>query len=78
MNCSHKTKHEINNLPTAIFVFLDFRKSGLLKKCSSFEDLSAHEISRSYAEWCNFYIHLRSLNSRHFEASGVSRVAQLV
>jgi hypothetical protein len=52
--------------PPAIFPFFVFRKSGLIKSCSSPEDLSEYKMSWSYVEWCKFYIHLKSLNVRHF------------
>jgi hypothetical protein len=54
-----------NFQPPAIFVFLVFRKSGLIKSCSSSEDLPAYKISWSHANWCKFCIHVRSLNVRH-------------
>jgi hypothetical protein len=43
------------------FYFLFFRKSGLIKSSSFFEDLSAYTISCSYVEWCKFCFHLSSL-----------------
>jgi hypothetical protein len=49
-----------------MFVFFVFDKNGLIKSCSSFEDLSVYKISRSHVEWCKFCIHLRSLNVHHF------------
>jgi len=52
--------------PPAMFPFFVFRKSGLIKSCSSSEDLSEYKISWSYVDWCKFYIHLKSLNVRHF------------
>jgi hypothetical protein len=55
------------NIQTAaMFVFFVFDKNGLIKSCSSFEDLSVYKILWSYVEWCKFCIHLRSLNVRHF------------
>jgi hypothetical protein len=62
------TKQNMNfNIQTAaIFVFFVFDKNGLIKSCSSFEDLSAYKISWSHVDWWKFYIHLRSLNVRHF------------
>jgi hypothetical protein len=62
---------------TAMFVFV-FDKNGLIKSCSSFEDLSAYKISWSHVEWCKFCIHLRSLNVRHFgmvEGKGLKSTA---
>jgi hypothetical protein len=50
----------------AMFVFFVFDKNGLIKSCSSFEDLSVFKISCSHVYWCKFCIHLRSLNVRHF------------
>jgi hypothetical protein len=50
----------------AMFVFFVFDKNGLIKNCSSFEDLSVYKISCSHVDWCKFCIHLRSLNVRHF------------
>jgi hypothetical protein len=52
--------------PPSMFVFFVFRKSGLIKSCSSSEDLSKQKISRSYVYWYKFCIHLRSLNVHHF------------
>jgi hypothetical protein len=46
--------------------FFVFRKSGLIKSCSSSEDLSRHTILWSFVDWCKFYIHLKSLNVCHF------------
>jgi hypothetical protein len=53
-----------NRPPCSHFCF--FAKSGLIKSCSSCEDLSEYKISWSCVDWCNFYIHLKSLNVRHF------------
>jgi hypothetical protein len=50
----------------AMFVFFVFDKNGLIKSCSSFEDLSVFKISWSHVDWCKFCVHLRSLNVRHF------------
>jgi hypothetical protein len=56
------------NIQTAaMFVFFVFDKNGLIKSCSSFEDVSEYKISWSHVDWCKFCIHLRSLNVRHFE-----------
>jgi hypothetical protein len=49
----------------AIFIFLDFCKSGFIKSCSSSEDLSAHTIQWSHVDWWKFCTHLRSLNIHH-------------
>jgi hypothetical protein len=49
-----------------MFPFFIFRKSSLIKSCSSSEDLSEYNISWSYVDRCKFYIHLNSLNVRHF------------
>jgi hypothetical protein len=50
----------------AMFVFFVFDKNGLIKSCSSFEDLSVYRISWSHVDWCKFCIQIRSLNVRHF------------
>jgi hypothetical protein len=50
-----------------MFPLFIFCTSGLIKSCSSSEDLSEYKISWSYLDWCKFYIHLKSLNIRHFE-----------
>jgi hypothetical protein len=44
-----------------MFIFLDFRKSGLIKSYSSFKDLLAYNILWSYVEWCKFCNHLSIL-----------------
>jgi hypothetical protein len=49
-----------------MFQFFVFHKSGLIQSCSSSGDLPEY-ISWSYVDWCKFYIHLRSLNVRHFK-----------
>jgi hypothetical protein len=62
----------------AMFVFLVFDKNGIIKSCSSFEDLSVYKISCSHVDWCKFCIHLRSLNVRHFgmvEGTGLKSTA---
>jgi hypothetical protein len=62
------TKQTMNfNIQLAtMFVFFVFYKIGLIKSCSSFEDLSVYKISCSHVDWWKFCIHLRSLNVRHF------------
>jgi hypothetical protein len=62
------TKQTMNfNIQTAaMFVFFVVDKNGLIKSCSSFEDLTVYKISWSHVEWYKFCIHLRSLNVRHF------------
>jgi hypothetical protein len=45
-----------------MFLFLVSRKSGPIKSCSSSEDLSADRISWSRFDWCEFFMHLRSLD----------------
>jgi hypothetical protein len=50
----------------AMFVFFVFDKNGLIKSCSSFEDLSENKILWSHVDWCKFCIHLRSFTVRHF------------
>jgi hypothetical protein len=52
--------------PPAMFIFFVFRKNGLMKSCSSSEDLSEYEILWPYVEWWKSCIHLRCLNVRHF------------
>jgi hypothetical protein len=47
-------------------MFPFFRKSGLIKSSSSSEDLPEYKMSWSCADWCKFYIHLKSLNIGHF------------
>jgi hypothetical protein len=47
-------KQKFKFQPPAMLVFLVFRKSGLIKSCSSSEDLS----SLSHIDWWKFYIHL--------------------
>jgi len=48
-----------------MFPFFVYCKSGIIKSCSSPEDLSDYKISWSYVDWYTFYIHLKSLNIRH-------------
>jgi hypothetical protein len=53
--------------PSAMFPFFVFsRKSCLIKFFLSSEDLSEYKISWSYFNLYNYYIHLKSLNVRHF------------
>jgi hypothetical protein len=62
----------------AMFAFFVFDINGLIKSCSSFEDLSVYKSSCSHVEWCKFCIHLRSLNVRHFgmvEGTGLNSTA---
>jgi hypothetical protein len=55
------------NIQTAaMFVFFVSDKSGLIKSCSSFEDLSVYKISWSHVDWCKFCIHFNSFNVYHF------------
>jgi hypothetical protein len=55
------------NIQTAaMFVFFVFDKNGLIKSCSSFEDISVNNISWSHVDWCKFCIHLKSLKDSHF------------
>jgi hypothetical protein len=49
-----------------MFPFFAFRKSGIIKSCSSSEDLTEYKISWPYVDWCKFYIHLKGLNVHHF------------
>jgi hypothetical protein len=46
--------------------FFVLHKSGHIKSCLSSEDLLEYKISWSYIDWHKFYIHLKSLNVRHF------------
>jgi hypothetical protein len=50
----------------AMFVFVVFDKNGLIKSCSSFEDLSVYKIPWSHIDWCKFCIHLRSFGICYF------------
>jgi hypothetical protein len=43
----------------AMFLFVVFRKNGLIKSCSSSENLSEYKISWPYVNWCKFCIHLK-------------------
>jgi hypothetical protein len=63
---STKQIMNFNFKTTAMFVFFVFDKNGLIKSCSSFDDLSVYKISWSHVDWWKFCIHLRSLNVRHF------------
>jgi hypothetical protein len=78
MCCLHKTTMNFNIQTAAMFVFFVFDKNGLIKSCSSFEDLSVCKISWSHVDWCKFFIHLRSLNVRHLgmvEGTGLKSTA---
>jgi hypothetical protein len=48
-----------------MFPFFVFRKSCLIKSCSSSEDLSEYKVSWYYIERFKFYLHLQSF-VRHF------------
>jgi hypothetical protein len=63
---STKQTTNFNIQTAAMFVFFVFDKNGLIKSCSSFEDLSVYKISWSHVDWCKFCFHLRSSNVRHF------------
>jgi hypothetical protein len=67
------------NIKTAAMcVFFVFDKNGLIKSCSSFEDLSVYKIFWSHVDWCKFCINLRSVNVRHFgmvESTELKRTA---
>jgi hypothetical protein len=74
------TKQTMNfNIQTdAMFVFFVFNKNGLIKSCSSFQDLSVYKISWTHVDSCKFCIHLGSLNVRHFwmvERTGLKSTA---
>jgi hypothetical protein len=78
MSCLHKTNYEFSIQTAAMFVFYVFDKNGLIKSCSSFEDLLVYKISWSHVDWCKFCIHLRRLNVRHFgmiEGTGLKHTA---
>jgi hypothetical protein len=45
-----------------MFPFFVFRKSGLIKSCSSSEYVSEYKISWSCVDWCKDYSHLKCLN----------------
>jgi hypothetical protein len=62
----HKTNVNFEYQPQTMLTFYVFHKNGLIKSCPSSEDLSEYKISWSYAEWCKFCIHLKSLNICHF------------
>jgi hypothetical protein len=55
-----------------MFVFLFVRKGCLIISSSPHEDISDYKISQPYVEWCKFFIHLRSLNVRHFEMAATT------
>jgi hypothetical protein len=73
--CQYATVHELSpqnklwiltfNWPPCSYFFV-FDKNGLIKSCSSSEDLSVFKISCYHVDWCKFCIHLRSLKVRHF------------
>jgi hypothetical protein len=74
------TKQTMNfNIQTAaMFVFFVFDKNGLIKSCSSFDDLSVCKISWTHVYWCKFCVYLRSLNVGHFvmvEGTGLESTA---
>jgi hypothetical protein len=74
------TQHNMNfnSQTAAIFEFFVFDKNGLIKSCSSFEDLSVFKIPWSHVDWCKFCINIRSLNVRHFgmvERTGLKSTA---
>jgi hypothetical protein len=75
---STKQNTNFNIQTAAMFVFFIFDKNGLIKSCSSFEDLPVYKISWSHVDWCKFCIHLRSLDVRHFgmvEGTGLKSTA---
>jgi hypothetical protein len=53
-------------LPAMSIFFTSF-KNGLIKSCSSSEELSEYKMSRSYTDWCKFCIHLRIWTSAILE-----------
>jgi hypothetical protein len=67
------------NIQTAaMLAFFVFNKIGLIKSCSSFEELSVSKISWSHVDWCKLCIHLRRLNVHHFgmlEGTGLKYTA---
>jgi hypothetical protein len=54
----------INRPPCLYFSY--FHKNGFIKSCSSSEHLTEYSISWFFVDWCNFCIHLKSQNVRHF------------
>jgi hypothetical protein len=55
---STKQTMNFNIQLAAMFVFFFvFNKNGLIKSCSSFEDLTVYKISCSHVDWCKFCIH---------------------
>jgi hypothetical protein len=63
-----------------MFVFSGFRKSDLIKSCSSFEYVRAYKIPLYHVDWCNFCIHLRCLKHPPFgmvEATGLKITASM-
>jgi hypothetical protein len=62
LSCLRKEKCEFNFQYPTMFVFLVSRKSGLIKRCSSCEELSSYKMSWSHVDWCTFCNHLISLN----------------
>jgi hypothetical protein len=64
--------------PLAMFIFLVYRKSSIIKSCSSSEDLSSYNVSWSHADWWKLCIHLTSMNGHHFgrvEATWLTNMA---
>jgi hypothetical protein len=68
MSYLHKTNVNFKfQLPPHVRIFGFFKKSGLIKTCSSSEDQSIYKTAWSHVDWCKFCIHLRSLNVHHIE-----------
>jgi hypothetical protein len=75
---SIKQNINYNIQPPSKFVLLVYHKNDLIKSLSSFEDVSAYNISWSHVNCCKFYIHIESLNVRHMEVvkvTGLKRAA---
>jgi hypothetical protein len=63
---STKQTMNVNIQTAAMFVFFVFNKNGLIKSCSSFEDLSEKKIHGPTLTGASFCILLRYLNVHHF------------
>jgi hypothetical protein len=66
LNALHEQNMNFNFQPLSTLVFLVPYKHSPIESCSSFEDLSAY-ILWFHIDRCKFFVHLRSLNVRHFE-----------
>jgi hypothetical protein len=57
-----KNTVNFNSQPSAMFVLLVLPKHGLIRSCSSFQDISIYKIAWSHVGRWKFCIHHRSLN----------------